>query len=397
MKRIISSFLIGGLIFSGLFSQSAKDKLKISRDNTVKEIEYANKLLIETQGKTKESLNEIAIINHKLNKRKEYLLGVEIEVNMLSEVMEGNSDSATIIQLQIERLKKIYGKLIFNLYRNRSSNYRLMYFLASESMSQLYERVKMIRVYNRYLRNRRRMLQELQEKLLRKNQDLEILRSSKEELLISALRERDIIMREMREKKKMVTQLSKKQKEIEDQIREKQRTAQRLESELRRVIDEERKKIKSIGTKEYLTPEEKIISNDFEKNYGRLPWPTQRGIITGKYGEHQHPDYKSVIIRNDGIYITTTAGEDARSVFKGIISRVFTIPGENYTVIIKHGEYYTLYHNLINVNKKPGQNVNIKDVIGTVSTNGTTRETVLYFQVWKEKEKSDPELWLVHD
>jgi len=83
-----------------------------------------------------------------------------------------------------------------------------------------------------------------------------------------------------------------------------------------------------------------------------------------------------------------------RSIFKGVVSRVFTIPGENYTVIIKHGQFYSLYHNLINVNVKAGQSVNIKDKIGTVFTNDKTKETVLYFQIWKETERRDPELWL---
>jgi septal ring factor EnvC (AmiA/AmiB activator) len=152
--------------------------------------------------------------------------------------------------------------------------------------------------------------------------------------------------------------------------------------------------MRATGAKDLLTHEEKILSTDFEKNEGRLPWPTERGVITGQYGEHQHPDYKSVTIRNEGVYIATSKGESARSIFKGVVSRVFTIPGENYTVLVKHGEYYTLYHNLINVKVKAGQQVNTKETIGTVFTNEKTRETVLYFQVWKETEKKNPELWL---
>ena len=232
--------------------------------------------------------------------------------------------------------------------------------------------------------------------LLERNKELAMLRDEKDLLVKSAKRESDIIAREVNEKKKLVAQLKKKQREIEQEIKEKEKTARKLENELKKIIDEERRKIKASGLKDFMTPEEKIISSDFEKNAGRLPWPTIRGIITGKYGEHQHPDYKSVTIRNDGIYISTGKGEIARSIFKGIVSRVFTIPGENYTVIIKHGDYYTLYHNLINVKIKAGQSINTKDVIGTIFTNETTKETILYFQIWKETEKRDPELWLAH-
>jgi murein hydrolase activator len=382
--------------FPGLHAQDSVEKIKKSREATLKEIEYASKLLLETQGKTKESLNEIDLINHKLNKRKEYLLGMELEVNVISSVIEENLKSAAALQQEINKVKKVYGKLIYNLYRNKSLNNRIMYFMASDNMNQLYKRVRIIKIYNRFLKNRKNTLDELRNELLMKNKELVKLRGEKDILVKSARKESAVIEQEMNEKRKIVTQLKKRQKEIEDEIKEKEKTARKLENELKKIIAEERRKIRASGKKEFLTPGEKIISNDFEKNEGRLPWPTERGVITGQYGEHQHPDYKSVTIRNDGVYISTSAGEAARTIFKGIISRVFTIPGENYTVIIKHGEYYTLYHNLINVRVKAGQSVNTKDVIGTVFTNENTKETILYFQIWKETERRDPELWLSH-
>jgi septal ring factor EnvC (AmiA/AmiB activator) len=396
MRNFFLSFLFAQILINTLLCQRSTEQIQKNRDNALKEIEFANQLLLETEGKAKESLNEINLINHKLNKRKEYILGTELEVNILSSVIEENINSAESVQQEISKIKKIYGQLIFNLYKNRSSDYRIMYFLASENMSQLYKRVQIVRIFNGYLRNRRMKLEQLRNELLSKNKELEKLRNEKALLVKSVKKESEVIEREIIEKRRIVTQLKNRKKEIENEIKEKERTAKRLENELRRVIEEERRIIKASGTKELLTPNERIISTDFEKNVGRLPWPTEQGIITGQYGEHQHPDYKFVTVRNDGIYISTSSGGNARSIFKGIISRVFTIPGENYTVIIKHGEYYTLYHNLINVKVKTGQNVNTKEVIGTVFTNEKTKETVLYFQIWKETERKDPELWLVN-
>ncbi len=379
-----------------VFSQDSAEKIRKSRENMLKEIEYANKLLLETQGKTKESLNEINVINHRLKKRKEFVMGMELEVNVISQVMEDNLNSASAMQKEIEKINTIYGRLIYNLYRNRSLDLRIMYFLASDNMNQLYKRISVVKIYNNYLKTRKEKLSDLKKELLLKNIELERMKGEKDVLVRGAKRESATIEREMNEKQQLITQLKKKQKEIEDEIREKERTARRLESELKKLIDEERRKVKSTGKKELLTPAEKIISNEFAKNEGRLPWPTERGIITGQYGEHQHPDYKSVIIRNDGIFISTGKGEIVRSIFKGVVSRVFTIPGQNYTVIIKHGEYYTLYHNLVNVLVKPGQNVNTKEVIGTVFTDENTKETILHFQVWKETERKDPEIWLAN-
>jgi septal ring factor EnvC (AmiA/AmiB activator) len=374
--------------------QDSADKLRKSREITLQEIEYANKLLLETQGKTKESLQEISLINHRLKKRQEYVLGIEVEVNLVSSLMEENFNSAAQMKKEIDKIKQIYGKLVYHLYKNRSFQYRIMYLLASENLNQLYKRLRTIKVYNNYLKTRKSELEELTNELLSKNNELKRLKDEKASLIKLARKESETIEGEMNEKRKVVMQLKKKQKEIENEIKEKERIARRLESELKRIIDEERRKMRATGAKDLLTHEEKILSTDFEKNEGRLPWPTERGVITGQYGEHQHPDYKSVTIRNEGVYIATSKGESARSIFKGVVSRVFTIPGENYTVLVKHGEYYTLYHNLINVKVKAGQQVNTKETIGTVFTNEKTRETVLYFQVWKETEKKNPELWL---
>jgi septal ring factor EnvC (AmiA/AmiB activator) len=394
MKLVIKILLLSAMFQDIILSQDSADKIRESREKALKEIEYANKLLLETQGKTKESLNEINIINHRLSKRKEYLIGIEVEVNVISQAIKNNMNSVSIIEREITKLKKLYALMVVNLYKNRSKDYQLMYFFASENFNQLYRRIRTTIIYNNYLKKKRNELEDLKKELFSKNIELNILRKGKDELLKKTKNETVVIQKEVNQKNNLVTQLKKKQKEIEEDIKNKEKTARKLENELKRVIEEERRKIKSSGAKDMMTPNEKIISNDFEKNMGRLPWPTQKGIITGQYGEHPHPDYKSVTIRNDGIYISTAIGESARSIFKGVVSRVFTIPGENYTVIIKHGQYYTLYHNLINVEVKAGQSLNIKDLIGTVYTNEKTKETVLYFQIWKETERSDPELWL---
>jgi septal ring factor EnvC (AmiA/AmiB activator) len=375
-------------------SQNSADKIRENREKTLKEIEYANKLLLETQGKANESLNEINLINHRLLKRREYLIGLEAEVAVISDAINENEKSVNAIEKEIAKIQRFYALMIRNLYRNRSINYSIMYFLASDNLNQLYKRIRTMKIYNSYLRNQKRKLEVLKSDLFAKNAELEDLKGKKDVLMKHTKNETIVIQKEVNQKNIVIKQLKQRQKEIEEDIRSKEKTAKKLENELRRVIEEEKRRIKSSGTKEIMTPEEKIVSSDFEKNMGRLPWPTQRGIITGQYGEHQHPDYKSVKVRNDGVYISTAMGESARAIFKGIVSRVFALPGENYTIIIKHGQYYTLYHNLINVKVKAGQNVNTKEEIGTVFTNEKSKETVLYFQVWKETERRDPELWL---
>jgi septal ring factor EnvC (AmiA/AmiB activator) len=393
--KTLFCLIFGLMILSGnCYAQNSAAKIKESREKTLKEIEYANKLLLETQGKAKESLNEVNIINHRLAKRKEYLLGLEVEMNVLSDAIEGNLKDISRAELEINKIKRMYAMMVVSLYKKKSNRYKSMYILAAENVNQLYKRIHTIKLYNKYLRTERGKLEKLKLGLQENNVELEKLKSEKDAVVNKTKKETLVIQREINDKNQIVRQLKKRQKEIEQEIRDKEKTANKLEAELKKVIDEERKKLKAKGSKEIMTPEEKVLSADFEKNTGRLPWPTQKGIITGQYGEHQHPDYKGVVVRNDGVYITTAAGESARAIFKGVVSRVFSIPGENYTVIIKHGKYFSLYHNLINVRVKAGQIVSTKETIGTVFTDSGSKETVLYFQIWKETERNNPELWL---
>jgi len=378
------------------FSQSSMEKVRKQRELALKEIEYANKLLEETKGRTKESLNELNLINSKLRRRREFIVGLEAETSILSEQIEENTRVISEIRGDILRVNNGYARMICSMYKNKSKYNYLMFFLASDNINQLYRRIRYMQIYNSFIRAQREKKNTLKRDLQTKNESLSKLMGEKEVVLNSTRVEYGTIEEEVGGKKVIVDGLKRKQRDIEAEIRNKEKLAKKLDEEIRRIIEEERIKEKKNVTREGAAPADRILSSDFEKNRGLLPWPTLRHIVTGKYGEHEHPDFKYVKVRNDGVYISTGSGEEVRAIFKGSVSKVFSIPGENYTVIIKHGVYYTLYHNLANVRVKAGQSVETKQVIGVVSTDEGTKETTLYFQLWKETERNDPELWLAH-
>jgi len=364
------------------------------KEKTLQEIEYANKILEETRGKTKQSLHEVNIINSKLKKRKEYIISLEAEAAMVDNNLRDCENDIKKLESNILRLKEIYASILIQNYKRRLKNYYLIFFLASENMNQLYQRFRFVKIYMNYLRLQRVNYERLRLELAEKAGKLKEIKGEKEILVNTTRKEYSIIKDESVRKMQLLKSLTRKEGNIEKEIRDKKRTMERLDREITKLIESEKVKTGSGKSGLALTPVEQIISTDFGKNQGRLPWPTQKGMVTGKYGEHEHPDYKSVKIRNDGIYISTQNGEYVRAVFKGVVSKVFSIPGENFTVIIKHGNYYTLYHNLVDVTVKAGQHVETKEVIGKVFTDADTKETTLYFQLWKETERNDPELWL---
>jgi len=376
------------------FGQKSVESVRKLKEKTLQEIEYANKILEETRGKTKQSLHEVNIINSKLKKRKEYIISLEAEAAMVDNNLRDCENDIKKLESNILRLKEIYASILIQNYKRRLKNYYLIFFLASENMNQLYQRFRFVKIYMNYLRLQRVNYERLRLELAEKAGKLKEIKGEKEILVNTTRKEYSIIKDESVRKMQLLKSLTRKEGNIEKEIRDKKRTMERLDREITKLIESEKVKTGSGKSGLALTPVEQIISTDFGKNQGRLPWPTQKGMVTGKYGEHEHPDYKSVKIRNDGIYISTQNGEYVRAVFKGVVSKVFSIPGENFTVIIKHGNYYTLYHNLVDVTVKAGQHVETKEVIGKVFTDADTKETTLYFQLWKETERNDPELWL---
>jgi len=229
---------------------------------------------------------------------------------------------------------------------------------------------------------------------------LEQQKNEKESLLQVKKKEANQLNNEKQQQGKVLTTLQQKQKDFEKKLREQQKIDAQLSREIQKIIEEEvqkaKRNAKETGKTGYeMTPEQKLVSGQFEQNKRRLPWPVERGVITDHFGVHEHAVLKNIQVKNNGIDISTARGATARSVFAGEVSRVFMVSGGNTAVIIRHGKYLTVYSNLVNVLVKSGDKVTVKQPIGTIATDtDDDSKTVLKFQIWKENEKLDPEGWI---
>ena len=177
------------------------------------------------------------------------------------------------------------------------------------------------------------------------------------------------------------------------EIRKRESVQKQIEDEIRKVIEEEDRLAREANRVNVLTPREKIIDDDFSKNKGGLPWPTEQGIVTGQFGLRKHPVLSNIDINSNGIDISTVRNAKVRAVFKGEVTKVVAIMGANYMVIIKHGNYRTIYQNLVNVNVKVGDMVETKEYIGNVGDLDGS-DSVLHFELWEKLDTNDPEKWL---
>ncbi len=403
-KAVVLLFMMILLSTSGIYGQENKETLQQKKIKIEDEINYTNKLLNETKKTRETSLNQLIILKNKIGKREELINTINTEIIDLDEEIADDQKKISQLSKELDALKDEYAQMIYYAYINRNSYKRLMFIFASKDFNQAYQRLKYFQQYTAYRKTQVEEIQNTQEKLNQKISLLEQQKKSKTELLSSKAKENQLLSREKDEKNNTVVLLQKKEKELRRELRAKARASRKLQLAIEKIIAEEirlaaeRSSKAGVKTNRHtsiaLTPEEMELSNTFSSNKGKLPWPSERGIISGTYGEHAHPVLKGIKTKNNGIDILTNDGAKARAIYSGVVTSVMSIPNYNNVVIIRHGEYLTVYSNLDKVYVERGDKVELKENIAEVYTDSRESKTELHFELWKGKTLLNPELWL---
>jgi len=407
--------IISTLLFSGLFillfqfvsiAQTSRENLQKTKKKLEEEIRYTNSLLDKTQKSKQNSINRLQILNRQIEKRESLIETMNREINETDVEIEVQALQIQKLTTELIKMKEEYARMIYFAYKNMNAYNRLMFIFSAQDFNQAFRRLKYYQEYSAYRRKQAELISILQVEVTRQKKNLEQNKSDKVLLVTTQGEEKNRLTKEKEEKDRSVKELSQKEKNLLATLKEKQQNADKLQHEIEKVIATEIKnaaaKAKTSGTSTVgaktemmLTPMEKELSSSFTANKGKLPWPLEKGVITGIFGEHPHPVLKYVKVKNNGIDISTEKGAGARSVFKGKVSRVISFPNMNKVVIIRHGEFLTVYSNLESVVVKDGQDVSTKQVIGLVHTNGDDSRTELHFEIWLGKNIQNPQDWLV--
>ena len=404
-------YLTGGFlafIIGNSFPLSAqvneKESLQQKKTEIEKEIEYTSKLLEETQKNRQSSLNELAVINRKINRREELIQTISAEIVVLDRQILRNQQSLDELDAELKVLKDEYARMIYLAFLNRGAYDRLMFLFSAKDFNQAYQRMKYMQQYSDYRKQQAALIVKKQEELAAKTREIEQQKADKESLLSSKEKELIKLDNEKKDKNSSVTSLGQKESELRRTLKEKEVAARKLQQSIEKIIAEEIRKSNEMisnrtgasPTTFALTPEERELSNSFAANMGKLPWPTERGVISGSFGEHPHPVLKGIKVKNNGIDILTNAGSPARAVFAGEVTRIIAVPKYHNVVIIRHGEFLSVYSNLDEVMVNKGEKVVIKQVIGSIQTDEVSVRTELHFELWKGKELQDPMQWIAH-
>lgn len=396
-------FLLIVLIFwSGcnlLFSQNKKDLLEQDKQKIEKEIQYNSDLLQETQKSKKTTLNELVLIKKQIDAREQLIGNINQEIEATEQQIDLHKEIISELRQDLEKLKYEYAQMIYYAYKNRSSFDRLMFIFSASDFNQAYKRMKYFHQYANYRKNQAGRITETQNELNVTIQKLEDYKREKNELLNELQSEKNLLINSRVQQNQIYQQLNTKEKELAKTIKQKEKDALKLQQEIEKIIAEEIKLAsKKSGTTKTgsfaLTPAELKLSTSFTENQGGLPWPLEQGTISNTFGEHPHPVLKLVKTKNNGIDILTSEKMKARSIFDGEVTRVMAIPNYHYVIMIRHGEFLSVYSNLEEVYVQKGDQVTTKQEIGRVYTDANNSKTEFHFELWKGKNLLNPELWL---
>ncbi len=397
-NRAIAYWILSLVMILVGFNLNAQslDELRKKKQSAAEEIRYTNELLGKVSERRKATLGKLRLLNNQIDKRSQLINVMTSEVSLLQGLIDDNVKVVEMLSSDLERIKLEYAQIIQFAWKDRNAYDKVLFFLSADNFNQAFRRFIYIKQYADYRRKQSEIIASIQSILWKKSHDLENQQTSKKTVISEKEEENRLLSVQKKQQNLMAQELQNQQSDLRNKLARQRRIEQALEQEIQRIIEEEAKRAVKAGKTGYeLTPEQKLAGADFEQNKQRIPWPVEKGIIVEKFGIHTHPVLNNVTVNNNGVNIETAAGAKARAVFNGEVSRVFGITGGNTAVIIRHGQYLTVYSNLVNVIVKKGDKVAIRQNLGTIySDSDDGNKTILKFQIWKESQKLNPEEWL---
>jgi septal ring factor EnvC (AmiA/AmiB activator) len=407
-------FLISTMMWSQLTPQ---EKLEKRKAQILREIQEKEDQLQNVKSKEKTVTAQLKIQTEKIKLKENLINTTEKQKKLLNNDMYINQMNINRLKKELVLLKEDYANMIQKSYKSRSEQSRAMFLLSSQNFLQAYKRAQYMKQYASYRKTQGVEIQEKSVELENFNQIINVQKTAKQKLIEENEKERLALEKERQVQQELAKSIKKDKKQIIAEIKKKQQETRNIDNQIQKLlkaaIAAANKKTASAvakanpktttaaatkatetSTKIVLTSEGQMIANNFKANKGKLPWPVEKGFVSLGYGDQAHPVYKSLVVHNSGVEITTDQGANARAVFGGEVISVMVLSPVNKAVMIQHGDYFTVYQNLSSVSVSKGDKVTTKQSIGKIRTSGDTGKTVLKFTISQNTTYSNPASWL---
>lgn len=416
--------LIFTLLSGFVYSQSTPKirQLEKERNELHQRISESESLLKSTGNDVKSQLDNLALISGQIDERRRYLSAIQKDINSIQQEINRLEGELKVLNADLKLKREKYEESLKYLHRNSSIQEKLMFIFSADNLSQMYRRLRYVRQYADFQRLKGEEIKSKLAEIKDKKKVTEETYDAKLALLKHQETEKKKLEEQEADRKKLIASMQKKQRQLKNEIDKQRKAANKLNEEIDRLIaieieaarkraEEERRRKEAEAKKQQPSNKEESkpvtkqmdayrvddsdrkLSGTFERNKGRLPIPvTGPYVIVGHYGQYQVEGLRNVRLDNKGIDIKAKQGAMARTIFDGEVTAVFQYNGLA-NVLVRHGSYISVYCNLESVIVKQGSQLKTRDVIGQISTD-SDGNTVLHFQLRKEKDKLNPELWI---
>ena len=402
--------LRNGLLISGfamlllpthIFGQT-KEELQKKKDELEKNIVYTGVLLTETIKNKEASLNQLSTLKKKISYRQRLIRTMNKEIKLIDMQIAENNDIIRALEKDLVEIKEEYAKMLYYGFKNRNSYDKLVFVFSAKDFNQAQKRLKYLQQYSKYRREQAALILSTRSLIAEKNKTLEKKKELKRGLMSAKESEKIALLKDKKDKNTVYKKLKSNESKLRAELKTDKKEADKLSTAIANIIAEEIRlaRLAAKNRKEFgLTPEEAKLSEGFKSNKGKLPWPLKRAIITGTFGVHPHPILPGIEVDNNGIDLSTNKGAKARAIFEGVVTAVIILPNSSIkAVIVRHGEYFSVYGNLQEVYVSKGENIALKQELGVIFTNKDKFKTVGHLEIWKMMndgtEKLDPQKWL---
>ena len=362
-----------------------RQKLEKEKRETLKKIAQAEKILAQTETKKKASLGQLNALSALIKSRKSLIGSIKKEVGLLNSELNELQSIENAMASDLETLKNEYAAMLHSASKTSNSYNKLVFLFSVQTFNEFFRRMKYLEQYGETRINQVEQIKIVKESLGRQRVQMEEKRKEKEDILGLQLKENQNLLNLQKKQNRIIRSLGTKEKQIKKELADRRKAAKRLDKLIADIVKKEIARASSAKV-------EVAASSSFEGKKSKMLWPVP-GFITNRFGRQAHQTLKGIVVNNNGVDIQTNKDQKVRSVYSGKVLRVALVPGNGTAVIVKHGEYFTVYSKMKNVLVKTGQEIREGDVIGEVYTdnNGVSE---LEFQVWKNNQKLDPQTWL---
>ena len=392
-KYTLLCILMLGTALSVDAQNKTKSQLQKEKQQRVARIKEVEKILYETGAKKKNTLGELSALNQRIIEQQDLVTSIRKEINALNHEIRENTDIIDVLDDDLQELKKEYASMLFAAQKASNSTTRLTFLFSAESFDQLVMRLRYMEQYRENRKLQAELISEVQAELSHQVKQIQNKREEKNLLLKEGEQENQNLASLKKQQFNLVKALEKEEKRLKGDLEETKKALAVLDRKINDIIKEEMER-EALSLKSSKSVSMKL-SSSFEENKNKLPWPVSTGFISQPFGRQNHPVLKGIVLQNDGVNIQTKQNEKVKSIFDGEVRRVAFIPTLGSTVIINHGEYYSVYTGLKEVYVKTGQKVTTNQEIGQIISNNDGISE-LRFQIRKQTTALDPQAWLMN-